>query len=426
MITPLRPVLLLLAALCLESAAPVASRSFAAEPVTLPYTAVPALDPLVFAQPLAIVTPPGETNRVFIVEKTGRIVVVPDLAKPTRELFLDISDRMGTNRDGELGLLALAFHPDYRTNRQFYVWYTNFTGSGAAAKGTSRLARFLTSATNANAADPASEQLLIVQPDEASNHNGGELLFGPDGYLYLSIGDEGAYNDIFENSQRITKDFFGGILRIDVDRRPGNLAPNSHPAVQPGAYSVPRDNPFVGATRFNGAPVDPAAVRTEFWAVGLRNVWRMSFDSVTGQLWAADVGQKSSEEIDLIVRGGNYGWNYRESRGRGPRANPEGLTFIEPIWDYPRSEGFSVTGGFVYRGTRYADLDGQYIFADYVSGRVWALRPDGERRVSADRVRQIAQVAAITSFGLDPRTGEILIASLTQGLLRLAPDGSSR
>ncbi len=391
-----------------------------------PYTAVPAFAPLKFEQPLAVVTPPGETRRLFVVEKRGRIAVVPDLARPERKVFLDLGDRLGTNRDGELGLLALAFHPQYRENRQFYIWYTHFTGSGRDARGTSRLARFQARAGDPNSADPASEQLLIVQPDEASNHNGGELLFGAEGYLYLSIGDEGAYNDIFENSQRITKDFFAGILRIDVDRRPGNPAPNPHPAVQAGTYAVPQDNPFVGATRFNGEPVDPAAVRTEFWAVGLRNVWRMAFDLPTGRLWAADVGQNSAEEIDLIVRGGNYGWNYREACGRGPRRNPGNLEFVEPIWDYPRSEGTSVTGGIVYRGPRYPDLDGHYLFADYASGKVWALRPDGDRRVTADRVRQIAQVATVTSFGLDPASGEILLATLGQGVLRLVPAGQAR
>lgn len=389
-----------------------------------PYATTPAFPGFSVEQPLAIVTPPAETGRLFIIEKRGRILLVPDLARPTREVFLDISDRLGTNRDGELGLLALAFHPQYRTNRQFYVWYTQFTGTGREAHGTSRLARFLASASNPSVADPASEQLLIVQPDEASNHNGGELLFGPDGYLYLSIGDEGAYNDIFENSQRITRDFFAGILRLDVDQRPGNLPPQPHPAVQPGSYRVPRDNPFVGATHFLGEPVDPAHVRTEFWAVGLRNVWRMAFDLETGHLWAADVGQKSAEEINLIVRGGNYGWNHREGQGRGPRSAPAGATFLEPIWEYPRTDGFSVTGGFVYRGTRYPDLDGHYLFADYVSGRVWALRPDGDRRVNADRVRQIAQIPTVTSFGRDPRTGEILIASFTEGLLRLVPAAS--
>ncbi len=399
----------------------------AAEPARpLPYTTTPAFPGLTFEQPLGVVAPPGETGRLFVIEKRGRLAVVPDLARPARAVFLDISDRLGSNRDGELGLLALAFHPQFRTNRQFYVWYTQFTGTGREARGTSRLARFLAAESKANLADAASEQLLIVQADEASNHNGGELLFGPDGYLYLSIGDEGAYNDIFENSQRITKDFFAGILRIDVDGKPGNLPPNPHPAVQPGTYQVPRDNPFVGATRFLGEPVDPAQVRTEFWAVGLRNVWRMAFDAADGRLWAADVGQKSSEEINVIIRGGNYGWNFREGLGRGPRASPPGGDFIDPVWDYPRDQGFSVTGGIVYRGARYPELDGHYLFADYVSGRVWALKPDGDRRVSADRVRQIAQVPAVTSFGLDPRTGDILMTSFTEGVLRLVPAAGAR
>lgn len=405
--------------LCIAVAA--AGIGSAAEPDPLPYKAEPALAPLKIDQPLALVAPPGETNRLFIIEKKKGIIVVPDLMKPSREVFLDLSGSLGTNSDGELGVLALTFHPQYRTNRQFYVWYTQFTGTGKNARGTSRLARFQASENNPNVADPKSEQLLIVQPDEASNHNGGEILFGADGYLYLSIGDEGAYNDIFENSQRLTKDFFAGIIRIDVDRRPGNLPPNPHPAVQAGTYLVPKDNPFVGATRFNDETMDPVAIRTEFWAVGLRNVWRMSFDPATGQLWAGDVGQNSAEELDLIARGGNYGWNYREARGRGPRKVPEGLTFDEPIWDYPRTEGTSVTGGFVYRGTRYPDLDGQYLFADYASGKVWALRPDGDKRVSADRVRQIALIPTITSFGLDPRTGDILLACLAQGVVRLAP-----
>ncbi|HEY1110152.1 MAG TPA: PQQ-dependent sugar dehydrogenase [Opitutaceae bacterium] len=410
--------------LCFSFVATAAGR--AAEDAPLPYKAEPALAPLAFEQPLALVAPPGETSRLFIVEKKKGIAVVPDLAQPARQTFLDLSKSLGTNSDGELGVLALAFHPQYRANRQFYVWYTQFTGTGKNARGTSRLARFLASESDPNVADLASEQLLIVQPDEASNHNGGELLFGADGYLYLSIGDEGAYNDIFENSQRLTKDLFAGILRIDVDRRPGNLPPNPHPAVQASTYLVPKDNPFIGATRFNGEAVDPAAVRTEFWAIGLRNVWRMAFDSATGELWAGDVGQNAAEEIDLIMRGGNYGWNYREARGRGPRKAPEGLTFDEPVWDYPRTEGTSVTGGFVYRGTRYPDLDGQYLFADYATGKVWALRPDGGKRVSADRVRQIALIPTITSFGLDPRTGDILLACLAQGVVRLAPAGSAK
>ncbi len=391
----------------------------AADAAPLPYAAQPAYGPLTFTQPVAIVTPPGETNRIFVVEKTGRIAVIPNLAQPSRAEFLDITGPVG-DTSSERGLLALAFHPDFARNRQFYVWYTS-THDGRSED---TLARFTATAGKPDAADPATEQVLISQLDEASNHNGGQVLFGPDGYLYVSVGDEGRANDSFQNSQRIDKDFFSGIHRLDVDLKPGNLAPNPHPSVHAGTYSVPRDNPFVGATTFNGAPVGPANLRTEFWAVGLRNPWRMTFDSATGQLWCADIGQNLIEEIDVIVRGGNYGWNYREASIAGPRADaPAAATFLDPIWEYPRSAGNSITGGFVYHGTHYPDLNGQYIFADYASGRVWALRPDGNKKVSADRVRQIAQVPSVTSFGLDPRTGEILLASLTQGLLRLAPAG---
>lgn len=147
----------------------------------------------------------------------------------------------------------------------------------------------------------------------------------------------------------------------------------------------------------------------------------MAFDPESGQLWAADVGQNSSEEINLIVRGGNYGWNFREASGRGPRANPRRLGFIDPIWDYPRGEGTSITGGTFYRGDRYPELKGHYLFADFASGNVWALQPDDNRRISADRVRLIAEIPGVTSFGLDPRTGEILIATLGSGLFRLVP-----
>ena len=235
----------------------------------LPFITEPAFA-LKFEQPVAIVSPPGEKNRLFIVEKPGRVVVISDLAQPTRQVFLDLEDRI-EDSDGEQGLLALAFHPDYARNRQFFVWYTSTAGAGRE----NRLSRFLVSATDPNRADPGSEQPLIAQADEASNHNGGELAFGPDGYLYVSLGDEGGANDQFRNSQRIDKDFFAGILRLDVDRRPGSIAPNPHAAVRAGAYAVPPDNPFVGATDFNGRVVDPSRVRTEFWAVGLRNPWRM-------------------------------------------------------------------------------------------------------------------------------------------------------
>jgi hypothetical protein len=212
---------------------------------------------------------------------------------------------------------------------------------------------------------------------------------------------------------------FFGILRLDVDLRPGSLAANSHPAVHAGAYAIPPDNPFVGVTSFNGSPVNPAAVRSEFWATGLRNSWRLAFDPATGWLWCGDVGQNAREEINVIVRGGNYGWNYREGNIAGPRASPPaGVTFIPPVWDYPHSQGQSVTGGFVHRGTTLPGLAGNYLFADFVSGRVWSLLPDGDRPVSADRVQVLTTEAGVSSFGRDPATGDILLANLLQGTIK--------
>jgi glucose/arabinose dehydrogenase len=396
-----------------------ASSAFAAA-APLPYTTAPAFA-LKFDQPLALVAPPGETNRLFIVEKPGRIIVLPDLAQPARRVFLDLTARVGSD-ESEQGVLALAFHPDYAHNRQFYVWYTSCLRVNGRTVREDRLSRFLVSATDPNSADPASEQPLIAQADEARNHNGGELQFGPDGCLYLSLGDEGGADDQFQNSQRIDKNFFSGILRLDVDRRAGSVAPNPHPAVRAGTYAVPADNPFVGATTFNGRAVDPARVRTEFWAVGLRNPWRMAFDPATGWLWCADVGQNQHEEIDLITRGGNYGWNFREGNSPFRSGAPPEAKFTAPIWDYPHRQGICVTGGLVAHGARYPDLEGNYLFADFGFGRIWALTPDGDKPVAAERVRQIAEQPGIASFGRDPRTGDVLLASLSTGqILRLVP-----
>ena len=385
-----------------------------------PYVTQPAFGDLKFNQPLAIVSPPGDRDRLFILEKAGRILVLNPAATPSVSVFLDLTDRV-RDSTSEQGVLALAFHPAWRTNRQFYVWWTSTEGRTRE----DRLSRFLISATAPDTADPASEQPLLAQPDEAGNHNGGELLFGPDGYLYASLGDEGGADDRFRNSQRIDKDFFSGILRLDVDCKPGSLPPHAHPASRPGTYAIPADNPWVGATTFNGAPVDPAQVRTEFWAVGLRNPWRMSFDPATNQLWCGDVGQNLHEEVDLIVRGGNYGWNVREGFSpfaKGQRA-PDGVKFNDPIWDYPRSQGLSITGGLVYHGARCPGLEGKYLFADYVLSRIWALTPDGDKPVGPERVQQIASAPSVVSFGRDPRNGDVLLASLATGkILRLVPN----
>jgi glucose/arabinose dehydrogenase len=400
--------------------------AFGARAADLPYATVPAFGGHKFNQPLAIVSAPGDATRVFIIEKPGRILVLdPAAAKPEPRVFLDWREKVGDD-DVEQGVLALAFHPQWRANRQIYVWYTSCHSRAFRTDREDRLSRFLISAADGNTADTGSEVQLIAQADEAPNHNGGELLFGPDGYLYLSLGDEGGANDRYENSQRIDKDFFSGILRLDVDRRPGSLPPNPHPSVLPGTYAVPPDNPFVGATRFDGRPVDPVKVHTEFWAVGLRNPWRMSFDPATGKLWCADVGQELHEEVDLIVRGGNYGWNYREGNYPFRGEPPAGTKFVNPIWDYPHHGGASITGGFVYHGKGLPALEGKYLFADYVFGSIWALEPDGNRPVHADHVREIAHVPAVSSFGRDPRNGDVLIASLNGQIFRLMPNPRAR
>ncbi len=407
---------------------PAASLRLPSTPPATSYTTTRAFPALSFVQPIALVTPPGESRRLFVVEKTGRIWVIPDVTAPTptRTLFLDLSTTITTNASDpsdERGLLALAFHPAYATNRQFYVWFS-VTATTAAGTGLhTRLVRYHASAADPNVADPTSAQPLITQRDEASNHNGGQLLFGPDGYLYLSIGDEGAANDTLLNSQRLDRDFFSAILRLDVDRRPGSLPPNAHPAVHANTYAIPPDNPWIGATTFNGAALNAATVRTEFWAVGLRNPWRFTFDSATGRLWCADVGQDRNEEIDVIVRGGNYGWNYREGSLNGPRSNaPAAARFLPPVWEYPRSQGLSVTGGIVYRGPLHPALYGKYLFADYLSGRVWSLDPDDDRPVPASRVQLLATDQGISSFGLNPANGDILLADLAEGAIkRLVP-----
>ena len=370
---------------------------------------------LTFTQPLGIVTAPGEMDRLFVLEKTGRIQVVSGLSStPVKSVFLDLSARVLTS--SEEGLLGLAFHPDFANNHYFYVFYSTTATTSAGTGAHERVARFTALPGATNAAMLATEVPLISQYDEADNHNGGDLHFGADGYLYISLGDEGGANDQFNNSQRIDKDFFSGLLRIDVDQRAGNLTPNAHPSVHAGTYKIPADNPFVGASSFNGSAVAPANVRSEFWAVGLRNPWRFSFDAPTGRLFVGDVGQGAREEIDLITRGGNYGWNYREGTIGGPRSNPPvAVTFIDPIWDTDRNTANSITGGLVYRGSRFSQLYGKYVFGDYAQNRIFAMTFPASGPV---QVQQIATESSPAGFGADPSNGDILVANIGSGVIR--------
>lgn len=329
---------------------------------------------LSFTEPVAILSAPGESNRLFVVEKTGKVQVLQSLDHPTASVFLDITDRCAPNVPlTDWGLLNMVFHPGFQTNGYFFLFYTTETPETQGAGGYFRLSRFHVDPTDPNKASGDSETILIQQRDEDTFHAGSALEFGPDGYLYVSIGDEGRYQDVLGNSQHIDKDFFGGILRLDVDLRPGSLPSNPHPAASTN-YAVPPDNPFVGVTSFLGRPVDPNSVRTEFYAVGLRSPWRFSFDPATGLLYCNDVGQFLAEEMDFIFRGGNYGWSNKEAFETEPLRTPHGdsahYNFIPPIAWYGRETGTCLGGALLYRGDKFPTLSGAYLFSDFTAQRL--------------------------------------------------------
>ncbi len=434
-----------------------------ANPPVTNLSLVNALPGLTFSQPVCLRTPPGD-SRLFVCEKTGILQIVPFLQTPSPFAlpFLNLPTLLGSRGESletgsESGLLSVAFHPSYATNRTFYVFYSVKKGSNLYQ----RVSRFTTKSANPNEADPTSEQILINQLDEAGNHNGGDMHFGPDGYLYISLGDEGHGDDTFNNSQTITKDFFSAILRIDVDLEgneivggnpaapdDANLVPQVHASIPlyppvggKPAFEVPIDNPYVYTGRggmwngtFNGSPATPLSkVRDEFWAVGLRNPWRMSFDPVTDELWCADVGQNVLEEIDIIQKGKNYGWAYREANNNGPKAgsapaNFDALFHTKPIYQYDRNtpnfNGYSVTGGVVYRGTGLPSLTGKYIFGDYGSGNIWSLKRNGNNPPTVERIIGESGIAA---FGIDPTNQDLLLANINSGRIqRLVSSSSDR
>ena len=427
------------------------------------YEIVDAFGSLAFTEPVCLATPPGETQRLFVCQKGGLLRVVSNVlaTNPTATTFLDLpavltprGETLSTS--GEQGLIGLAFHPSYATNGYFFIFYS-VTKGGTTFE---RLSRFRVQPGNPALADAASELILLEQADDYDNHNGSALHFGPDGYLYVSLGDEGNQNDAGGNSQKITKDFFSGILRLDVDKKPGNLEPSAHPnpaestpavnavkryETSPGsgvflaAYSVPVDNPWVHTNQggswtgsLNGSAIAAGSlpyVRSEFWAIGLRNPWRMSFDPPTGELWVGDVGSNTREEIDVVTKGQNLGWAYREGTIAGPKAGaPANFTTLYsagPVYDYAHGtgtfQGNSITGGFVYRGTRFAGLVGAYIFADYVSGNLWTLR---RNPAAAPTVERIAGEGGIVAFGQDPSNGDVLMANLSSGKIRRLVTGT--
>jgi glucose/arabinose dehydrogenase len=341
--------------------------------------------------PLYLTTPPGDVSRLFIVEQTGAIRIVKDgslLPAP----FLDLSGRIVAG--GEQGLLGLAFDPEYATTGRFVVHYTNPAGD-------THLSTFQVS-PDPDVADAASEQVILTADQPYPNHNGGQVAFGPDGYLYLGLGDGGAANDPEGRGQNLTE-LLGSILRLDVQ---GGTS-----------YMVPPDNPFVG---------HPEA-RPEIWSYGLRNPWRFSFDRATGDLYIADVGQNRFEEVDVALaadgagRGVNYGWKIMEGSHclSGDQCDQTGLTL--PVFEYGHNQGCSISGGYVYRGTALPQQQGVYFYGDFCEGWVRSFRYSGGAVTELTDWPTLRPGGPITSFGEDS-AGELYVISAAGGVYQVVPD----
>lgn len=314
--------------------------------VNAQYTVQNPFPSLSFPAPIEFVSPDDSTNRLFVASQSGIIRVFPNNSSAaTSTVFLNIASKILYS--GEQGLLGLAFHPDYKQNGYFYVNYVRSSSTLQTV-----IARYKVSAANPNLADPNSEVILLTFDQPFSNHKGGKLVFGNDGYLYIATGDGGSGGDPFKNGQNHNT-LLGKILRIDVNTPSNGLN-----------YAIPPDNPFVDSTGF----------RKEIFTYGMRNPWKISVDKPTGTIWAGDVGQGAREEIDIIEKGGNYGWNTMEGfacYSPSQNCNTKGLAL--PVWDYGRGDGNSITGGVVYRGREMPDLQGKYVYGDFGSGKVWAL-----------------------------------------------------
>jgi len=346
------------------------------------YAVANAFPALSFTNPLFLTYAPGDPTRLFVVEQRGTIQVFQnDPGTTGSTVFLDIQAKVVSG--GEMGLLGLAFDPDYATNGFFYVYYS----APGGANHQSIVARYQVTA-DPDVADPASEAILLQFSEPYANHNGGCLAFGPDKNLYIAVGDGGNAGDPQNNAQTLTT-VLGKILRIT------------------NTGAIPADNPFFGMG---------GGVREEIWAYGLRNPWRFSFDRGTGDLWCGDVGQNKIEEIDIIVKGGNYGWRLFE--GDQDYNNPTNVdisTTNRPVVTYTHAVGSAVTGGYVYRGAAVTGLAGSYVYGDFGSGRLWALVWNGTSVVSN---AEIASVPAPASFGED-FAGELYICSFDGSIYRL-------
>jgi glucose/arabinose dehydrogenase len=363
----------------------------------MPVDVVEAYPNLRIDRPIVITGAGDGSGRLFIASQQGVIYWInqKDTEVDEPNVFVDLTDRvMYKDRENEEGFLGLAFHPKFKENGYFYVYYTT-----TQRPHISIISRFTASGDNKSLGDASSEVELMEIQQPFWNHNGGTLAFGPDGYLYIALGDGGKAHDPLQSGQDLSK-LLGSILRIDVDNKTGDLP-----------YGIPADNPFV----------DKANAWPEIYAYGIRNIWRMAFDPKTNDLWAADVGQNEWEEVNLIVRGGNYGWSLREAAhsftlggGKGSEARPD---LIDPLVEYPHTDdwGKSVTGGAVYRGKQTPMLDGYYLYGDYVSGRLWAMKYDRDaKKVVENRPIERQYMLPVFTFG-QTDDGEVLMSTMMSG-----------
>jgi glucose/arabinose dehydrogenase len=367
-----------------------------------------------FDRPVALAYPDDGSNLLFVVEQhKATIQSFPDEKDTTdTKEFLKLPDQI--NRGNEEGLLGLAFHPKYKQNGEFFVYYSAHDMVDGKHERHSVVSRFKVSKEDPRKADPSTEERIWVSArDPYENHNGGCIAFGPDGYLYISLGDSGSADDPLTTGQN-PRDWFASLLRIDVD----------HPA-DGKAYGIPSDNPKVRDSKFaHWAP--------EVYCIGLRNVWKFTFDKTTGALWAGDVGQNKYEMVHIIENGGNYGWSINEAfhpfkpRQKADPASP----ISRPIVEYPhgpnddrnrKDYGQSITGGYVYRGKALPALEGVYVYGDFQSGRIWGVKAKDGQAVEAGELTDVSKSKlAIAGFGEDA-TGDLFILAFDGRIHRLVP-----
>ncbi len=361
----------------------------------MPLDVVEAYPNLRIARPIVLTGAGDQSGRLYIASQYGQVFWIDQADEQVEEpnLCLDIRSRVRyADKENEEGMLGMAFHPKFAANGQVYVYYTTTERPHVSV-----VSRFTRRPGETSQIDATSEEVLMTIQQPFWNHNGGTLAFGPDGYLYIALGDGGKGDDPLGSGQDLSK-LLGSILRIDVD---------SATAERP--YAIPADNPFA----------DQKGAWPEIYAYGIRNIWRMAFDPANGDLWAADVGQNDWEEVNVIRKGGNYGWSLREAghrftrSGKGSGVRPD---LIDPLVEYPHTEGWgkSVTGGAVYRGSRTPMLTGMYLYGDYVTGRLWALQYDRDQQVvTANRPIAWQQLPVFTFGQTDD--GEVLMSTMMGG-----------